>query len=177
MDNFSYNQLMKDIENIKTYNKMPGKFNFQPVNIEWIRANLWNNVDNKWKPLKYYWSNGDNPNNPIHGPVMVLNVHDRNKNEKVFCSEYTFDGDLLEYDMINGLLKNKKVYKGWLNSNAPGPYKWKGYDYNNNKKYFYLSGVGQFCGYKDKHNFPLQICKCNYISDKCISGLNWIEVS
>lgn len=180
MDKNEYNYMMKEIAEIKTYARMKGKFNFQPVSIEWIRANLWDAKNKTWKPMKYYWSNGDNPNHPALGPVMVQNVLDRNKYDKVFSYEIVFDGDLIEYDYpttrmpVSSYLKNKKIHKDWLQSNNPGPYKYRHYDYNNKKKYFYLPGIAKFGENAEPTHMLVQVCKCNLVSDNCVGGMSWI---
>lgn len=180
MNTNEYIRMIKEIAEIKTYARMKGKFNFQPVSIEWIRANLWDARNKVWKPLNYYWSNGDNPNNPARGPIMVLNVLDRNKYDKVFSYEIIFDGDLIEYDYpttrmpVFSDLKNKKIHKDWLQSNKPGPYKYENYDYENEKKYFYLSGMAKFGKNDEPMQVQVQVCKCNRVSDTCVGGLSWI---
>lgn len=180
MNMIEYNHMIKEIKEIKTYARMKGKFNFQPVSIEWIRANLWDANTKTWKPMNYYWSNGDNPNNPFLGPVMVQNVLDRNKYDKVFSYIITFDGDLIEYDYPTtrmpgaSNLQNKQVHKDWLQSNKPGPYKYKNYDFTNKKKYFYLSGVARFGENTNPMKVQVQVCKCNRISDTCVGGMSWI---
>lgn len=177
LGDLEYQNLMYDITEVETYSSMPDKINFQPVNIEWVRKNLWNPKTRSWRPYYYYYSNGDNPNNPHYGPVMVQDVANRTNRDKVFCNEFTFDGDLIEKKMKNGMLEDVKIHKGWLHSKEPGPYKWKNYNYVNKRRFYFLSGTGQFCGDKSgtRHNYPLQICQCNLISDNCINCLNWIE--
>lgn len=169
--------LNQEIDEIKKYMKLKNKINFKPVTIEWIRKNLLDASNKKWKTLYYHYENGADPNDiSAGGPVYVEKVEDRNKRDKLFCAEFKPDGNLLEFVSVKDRLKLKKVYKNWLESDKPGPYKYKKINYSNEKdKFYYLSGIAKFCN-GSEHEFRMQICRNNYISDNCIDGPNWIEV-
>ena len=167
------NYLIKEIKEIKEYAKLKNKINFQPITVEILRKKYWNPNTKKWKSIKYYYANGDYPNDERFGPVMIDNVLDRNNREKVFYDEFKPNGDLIERDMKTNKLKK---YKNWLQSDKLGPYKYKDYNYLNERKFFYLGGHMQYRGdntvYKDK---GLQICQGNYLSGNCVDGPSWIE--
>jgi hypothetical protein len=169
--------LHKQINEIKKYMKLKNKINFKPVTIEWIRKNLWDASNKKWKTLYYHYENGADPND-IHsgGPVYVEKVEDRNKHDKVFCAEFQPDGNLLEFVRVKDSLKLTKIYKNWLESDKPGPYKYESINYANEKgKFYYLSGIAKFCN-DSQYEFRMQICYNNDVGDNCIDGPNWIEV-
>lgn len=167
--------LKSEIEDVKTYMGLDNKINFKPLTIDYIKKNLYNKKTKKWKSIKYYYPDGDNPNDPHYGPIVIQNPKDRNKRDKVFCNTFTPNGDLIETDSIDYQKKHKKIYKDWLLSNKSGPYKYKHTNYKNeNNKFYYLDGNGEFCN-EDKHKIPIQVCQSNYVSDNCISGPSWIE--
>jgi len=152
---------------------LDNKINFKPLTIDWIRKNAWDPKTKTWMSFKYYYQNGGYPNNEAYGPQSVEKVTDRNKHEKVFCSEFQPDGNLIER---NWKTDEQKIYKKWLSGTKPGPYKYENYNYANKNYYFYyLSGKGKFSN-GEIHDYPLQICQTNSIGDNCIDGPNWIEV-
>ena len=177
MNNTSKKWLTKEIQEIKDYKKLPHKINFQPMTIPILRKKYWNTKTKKWNPIKYYYANGDNPNDARFGPVMINNVEDRNNREKVFCNEFIPNGDLLESTFDWKSKKDVKTHKNWLQGKKLGPYKYKNYDYKNEKKLFYLDGKSKFCS-ENKYNegIGLQICNDNYVSGNCIDGPSWLEV-
>jgi len=173
LNDFHKNSLNKEIEDIKEYAKLKNKINFQPITIEILRKKYWNSKTKKWKPIKYYYANGDYPNDNKYGPVMIDNVQDRNNREKVFYDKFTPNGNLIEKDMKDHKIKR---YKDWLQSDKIGPYKYLDYNYKNKRKFFYLDGKTKYRGdnkeYKDR---GLQICQGNYLSGNCVDGPSWIE--
>ena len=177
MNNISKKWLSKEIQEIKDYKKLPNKINFQPIIIPILRKKYWNAKTKKWKPIKYYYANGDNPNDSRFGPVMINNVKDRNNREKVFCNEFIPNGDLDESNFDWNKKREVKTHKNWLQGKKLGPYKYKNYDYKNEKKIFYLDGKTKFCS-DNKYNegIGLQICNDNYVSGNCIDGPSWLKV-
>ena len=168
MNNTTKTWLVKEINEIKGYKKLPNKINFQLITIPILRKKYWNAKTKKWKPIKYYYANGDNPNDLRFGPVMINNVKDRNNREKVFCNEFIPNGDLDESNFDWSKKREVKTHKNWLQGKKLGPYKYKNYDYKNEKKLFYLDGKSKYCGYNtynDGHG--LQICNDNYVSGNC----------
>jgi hypothetical protein len=176
MNNTSKKWLAKEIKEIKEYKNLPNKIDFQPITIPLLRKKYWNAKTKTWKPIKYYYANGDNPNDSRFGPVMVNNVKDRNKIEKVFCNEFIPNGNLDETHFDLSKKREVKTHKKWLQGKQLGPYKYKNYDYKNEKKLFYLDGKTKFCG-DNKYNegYGLQVCNDNYVSGNCIDGPSWIS--
>jgi len=180
LNNINKKMLLKEIKDIKEYKHLPNKINFQPITIELLRKKYWNSKTKKWKPIKYYYANGDNPNDSRFGPIMINNIKDRNNRKKVFCNEFIPNGDLEESN-FNLSSEKGKIQKNWLQSKKLGPYKYKNYNYKNEKKLFYLHGKTKFCGENEYENGDdnengLQICNDNYVSGNCIDGPSWIEV-
>ena len=150
MNNYEKKWLVKEMNEIKDYKKLPNKINFQPITIPILRKKYWNAKTKKWKPIKYYYANVDYPNDQLFGPVMVNNVQDRNNREKVFCNEFIPNRDLLESHIDWSSRKDVKTHKNWLQSKKLGPYKYKNYNYKNEKKLFYLDGKRKLAFYKKK---------------------------
>ena len=160
--------IKKDIKEIKEYAELKNKIKFQQLTIEIIRKKYWDDKTKKWKPIKYYYANGDDPNSQ-YGPEMVDKIKDRNNHSKVFNNEFIPNGDLIE---INNKTKKEIIYKKWLESNKSGPYKDKDKDKD---IFYYLGGKNKYPGDIKYDNIGIQICKNNYIAGNCINSSSWIE--
>ena len=154
--------LINDIKEIKKYKKLKNKLIFKPITVELLKKKYWNSKTKKFKPVKYYYSNGDDPTNENYGPQMVKNIKDKNKRSKVFCNQFTPNGDLIEYDKITGLKNNKLKLSDHKN-------------YNHKKNFYYLDGKMKYCGSDEEFdNEGLQICNGNYLSPNCVNSPAWI---
>ena len=171
--------LINEIKKIKEYKKLKNKINFQPLSIEIARKKYWNSKTKKWKTIKSYY--GGYPNDYRFGPIDIDNVKDRNNRSKVFCDEFTPNGDLVETDLFNNNSYKSKIYKNWLQSKKLGPYKYKNYNYKNKQKLYFLNGKRKYCNddtlYNNDDMEGMQICEGNYISHNCSDGPSWIEVN
>ena len=181
LSDYQKNYMIKQIKEIKEYQLLENKINFQPLTIELIRKKYWNAKTKKWKPIKSYYADSADPNDYRFGPVNIDNIQDRNKREEIFCDEFIPNGDLEEsYQYTDKTDKTDKTYKNWLQSKKLGPYKYEDYNYKNKRTYVFLEGKRKYCGddkfLDDGGGDGMQICQGNYVSANCVGGPNWVEV-